>query len=397
MSPPSKPQPLLLFLHIPKTAGTSVMDFLVNRFPAGQFHHIGLEWADFPPKFLPPQLTGCLAGHVAYRNVMKYLPDDTRVFTVLRDPIERSFSAYSFYHNIPREELARYSPHLLPIQDLSMKEFIENHPVVARRVFGNSMTTHLAREYLQRHDWVPRPVDRYDCEIAKRNLSRCVVGLTEHLHDSLVMLSQEYGWVPPDRVSESNRSPKKSKSYDPEVLAWLQESTAHDIELYDYGRKLFQEQWKRHCEREPLTTAGLPLVEQYCLNFEKPIPGYGWHRREHLGGVSFCHSDSRAWLSCPPVAGSRLKVEIETISLLPPEHQSPLELRINGTPVQVTPVERELGRCYLGELDLQQPSTEPIRLDFHIPRAVRPCDVIPGSEDKRLLGLAFKEVRVRAA
>jgi hypothetical protein len=38
-----------------------------------------------------------------------------------------------------------------------------------------------------------------------------------------------------------------------------------------------------------------------------------------------------------------------------------------------------------------------LRLDFHAERPVRPCDVVPGNGDRRLLSVAVREVRLKAA
>src|SRR5262245_7337174 len=87
--PPAPPKNPLLFVHIPKTAGTSVNEFLDSRFPPGQVHAIAPEHAKDRARILPKTPKACYTGHVYYAT-RKLLPPDAKVFTVLRDPIERA-------------------------------------------------------------------------------------------------------------------------------------------------------------------------------------------------------------------------------------------------------------------------------------------------------------------
>jgi hypothetical protein len=390
LAPPGRP---LLFLHIPKTAGSSVNEFLVNRFAADEVHSLYPAFGTDVPALLPKEPRGCYAGHVYY-DITTYLPAGTTVFTVLRDPVERALSAYFFYKRVPREELLRGGPYIANIQDMDLAEFARRFPQSALATFGNFQTYYLSRDYASEPARKGRPVDRVDLGRAKDNLARCVVGLTDRLHDALALLCHEYGWPCPDRVAEANRTADRPRSLDRESQAWLEEHTAIDAELVRFARELFDQRWQEYARRGPRPARDF-RAREFRLKFDQPIPGYGWHPREHNPLGHFCFVEPDAWLECPRPKGRRVRLQVRTLSMLPPELESPFTLRVNGAEVSLTRRDIPAGQCFEAEVAPGDAAT--LRLDFHAHRPVRPCDVIASSADRRLLSLAVREVRLRAA
>jgi hypothetical protein len=119
----SKP---VLFLHIPKTAGTSFLTILGNVFGESRVRRlrgagemvqaqidrvVAEEIQDFD----------CLAGHFPIHQFSKYL-DLFRPFTILRDPVERVMSLFRFFRSAPRSERQRLE---LP-EGFGFKDLIES-------------------------------------------------------------------------------------------------------------------------------------------------------------------------------------------------------------------------------------------------------------------------------
>ena len=86
----------MIFLHIPKTAGTTLHDILDRHYPPESIYSIGAiaheSMAGF--KDLDEQdrnKSGCCAGIWAY-GLHEHLPGPAKYFTILRDPVARVIS-----------------------------------------------------------------------------------------------------------------------------------------------------------------------------------------------------------------------------------------------------------------------------------------------------------------
>jgi hypothetical protein len=114
------PPPLWLFVHVPKTAGSSLTTEIAEQLKPYRSLHIDHAQRDIPAAerfqavteaFLAERRGGVQAhfasGHVAWRQVATILREEpgTRLFTVLRDPAARLASDY-LYQRSPMHPLA---------------------------------------------------------------------------------------------------------------------------------------------------------------------------------------------------------------------------------------------------------------------------------------------------
>jgi hypothetical protein len=83
-----------LFVHIQKTAGTSIIDLARPRYGHSMTSH-GDCWG-YPPEYFDNTLF--VSGHLGY-DYAKHLMESRYSFTFLRDPIERVLSMYYFCRN----------------------------------------------------------------------------------------------------------------------------------------------------------------------------------------------------------------------------------------------------------------------------------------------------------
>ncbi|HUE88297.1 MAG TPA: hypothetical protein VMO26_19655 [Vicinamibacterales bacterium] len=98
---------VLLFLHIPKAAGTALVRVLDSLFdPAERLHLYGrrndsLDALDLPSLPLSRRRhLRFVAGHFLY-GIHEWLPAPCQYITVLRDPVERIRSLYDHFLNYP--------------------------------------------------------------------------------------------------------------------------------------------------------------------------------------------------------------------------------------------------------------------------------------------------------
>ncbi len=90
--------PRLAFIHIPKTAGTSVRDFFAKIYGDAVFPGMTtLDYACYSDEQLAEYRF--FSGHAYHRDFTR-LPPDTKLFTIFRNPVQRAISLYRYYAGI---------------------------------------------------------------------------------------------------------------------------------------------------------------------------------------------------------------------------------------------------------------------------------------------------------
>ena len=83
-------------------------------------------------------------------------------------------------------------------------------------------------------------VDRQTLEIAKKNLEKSfsVVGISERFEESLVLIARTFGWEVP--FYENRKVSKSRPKIDPIEIELIKKHNQFDLELYEYGKALFE-------------------------------------------------------------------------------------------------------------------------------------------------------------
>ena len=221
---------LIVFLHIPKTAGTSLSHLLRQKFKADSITQIYKPSDCVRP--LADHAAGindsikCISGHIDY-GIHEYLSRSCAYLSMVRDPVSRILSHYNF----TKSKDAKTHPLGEAI------EFAQNHTVV---------------EYLERFPAISfeqirvlsgvKSFDRDALNLAKENVSseKIVVGLTEDYFHSSEMLFHDFGLgyprFPLKRKNTTASSHKNNQDTLPDksTLAAIEEICALDIELYQH-------------------------------------------------------------------------------------------------------------------------------------------------------------------
>jgi len=238
----------LLFLHIPKTAGSTMYKVLGRQYSRAETLRLdSSQIAQF--KTLPATQRGryrLIKGHL-YFGFHRYIPGASTYFTFLRRPVERVLSFYYYARSTPDHYL--YSQ--------LVNERLDLRTVLARELtpeIRNGQTRQLAGD-----EWEDpqRVVTRAALERAKANLTHFrVVGLLEEFDASLLLLRRAFGWHLPFYIKENVTKEKTDETFlDPETRGLIEEANRLDLELYDYARGLFEEQRR---------AAGDSFAEELC-------------------------------------------------------------------------------------------------------------------------------------
>jgi hypothetical protein len=231
---------LLVFLHLPKTGGSTVVRILEREY--GRDAVLGLyDAVDLAGGLTEDDLAGArvIVGHFPF-GVVARLPRPATYMTFLRDPVERVVSHYRFARRHPDH----YLHELASTQGLAdyVRACGEAEP-------NNDQTRLLAGDGSSSGDGGSSP------ELlarAKLNLERhAAVGLTEAFDASLVVMRRIFGWrrplYAPVNVSRPDRA--GTGPLPAVVREAIDAHNALDRELYGHAQQLFAEQVARHGAR----------------------------------------------------------------------------------------------------------------------------------------------------
>jgi hypothetical protein len=227
----------LIFLHIPKTGGTTFRRILKQNYSRRKtLTFTGSDYSAAIDRFAQASERTraryrLVQGHL-YFGLHRFIPGECTYVTWLRDPIARVLSFYS--HARTRSD--HYLHRQLMEERLDLKDLIQQRATPELFDLQTRMIAGVPNDPDQ-------PVDLRALETAKENLSAdtMLFGLTEEFDASLVMLGQTLGWVVPRYVRTNvGRERVDPASVDPETLGLIRESNSLDFELYKFARTIFE-------------------------------------------------------------------------------------------------------------------------------------------------------------
>jgi hypothetical protein len=250
----------VIFLHIPKTAGTTL-----NRIIEWQYNPLAIFTMDpYRIRATPERLQKLserrrrslrmVRGHLYY-GIHEFLPQGATYFTMLREPVARFFSSYYFIQRRPLHPMHRK----VTTERIGVEDFIRLTP---RR---QNLQCSLIAGIKNGETYDERILDR-----AKENLlkSFSVVGISERFEESLLLMAKTFDWEIP--FYENRKVSKTRPQIDPRAVEMIRDHNRLDLELYDFGKSLFEEglQKKEAAVREGLAALRtLPKpgsVEGFC-------------------------------------------------------------------------------------------------------------------------------------
>lgn len=244
----------LIFLHIPKAAGTTL-----NRILEWQYSPLEIFTMDpyriraTPERFkrLPEgrrRRLRLVRGHMFY-GIHEFLPQGATYITMLRDPVARMLSSYYFVLRRPLNPLHRkVTRERLGIEDC-LRLFPQRHNLQCRLIAGVK-DTGIAGERL--------------LDMAKEHLikSFSVVGISERFEESLMLMAKTFDWEIP--FYRNCKVSKTRPQIGPGTVEMIRDHNRLDVELYEFANGLFEQSLQK---KEAAVRDGLAALHAL------PIPG----------------------------------------------------------------------------------------------------------------------------
>jgi Galactose-3-O-sulfotransferase len=239
--------PTVIFLHIGKTAGTTMRRVLRRQFPASQtllIRNRAIKERDPDAQGLRREQTlrffaempeseraraRLILAHTVF-GLHESVPGPSTYITMLRDPVSLTMSQFHYVVRNPNHPLHAEAT----AEGATLESYVTGGSALEAdnsqvRAISGDLDTPFGRCTLEM-------LDR-----AKRNVEErfSFVGLTERFDESLVLLRRTFGWKPPYYVA-ANVTPSSRKAPVPqETRAIIEEMNALDRQLYDWAADRF--------------------------------------------------------------------------------------------------------------------------------------------------------------
>jgi hypothetical protein len=231
--------PLVIYVHIPRTAGTTLGGVIRRQYPRDGFvevYSLAVDHATWLQSLSAVQRDRIelLKGHLPF-GLHAIFGRPAAHFTLLREPVDRVVSLYRYAWQNPdhylHEEIVRKS--------LTLREVLSRELSLE---FDNGQTRQLAG--------VTPAVGFGRCtavmlEEAKRNLQNhfTVVGITERFDETLLLLKEAFGWRNLFYIKENIAHGLQARYVPSEdTLRRVRDQNSLDGELYDWVREALERQ-----------------------------------------------------------------------------------------------------------------------------------------------------------
>lgn len=226
----------IIFLHIPKTAGSTLITTLKKRFNLNNslFGTEDIPDIEMIVKRLSPEQRKDLkfiTGHLEF-GIHDLLPRPATYFSFLRNPVDRVISEYYFVLESPDHHLYKK----VIDEKISLQEFVEQ-----KLTLGNGQTRMIIGLRNPEVNCCKNSFTQ-----AKSNIENffSVIGLTERFDESLILLQKQYGWnqLSYARWVHKSKSRPKVEDLSEKTFETIINANYYDLKLYEFGKALFDQQ-----------------------------------------------------------------------------------------------------------------------------------------------------------
>lgn len=224
---------VLIFSHIPRTAGTTLRTIINQQHPCAVIHTLRDE-TDSIALFrkLPEDNRAkirVLQGHKPF-GIHECLQVSADYITMLREPVDRVISFYYWILRWPSNDLYE------KVRSMSLGDFADSglpQAVNQQTEFVSGLRNNSTAEAL---------------EVAKRNLALhfTAFGIAEHFDESLFLFKRLLGWQNIYYASQhvAKNRPARREIPSP-AIKLIEKHNSFDMELYEFAKQRFEDVIKK--------------------------------------------------------------------------------------------------------------------------------------------------------
>lgn len=236
------PETTIVFLHLPKAAGSTLSGVLVRQYEPDEVHAISTPiWENLDRFRALPEARRhairLLLGHMPF-GLHEWLRPPVRYVTMIREPLGRVMSHLDYVREEPSHELFDRLP-----PGMTVGDYVRERMSLE---LDNGQVRLLAADPFVEFGSVTRD----HLEAAKRNLREHfeVVGVSERFDESLLVMREALGWRRRILYLERNVTTRPRRPLTAEDAEAVLAANRLDAELHAFARGLLAE---RTAGREP--------------------------------------------------------------------------------------------------------------------------------------------------
>jgi glycosyltransferase involved in cell wall biosynthesis len=346
----------LYFLHIQKTAGTTVAAYLKGLFRPEESMpgYFWDELMDLPAA--ERERYRLILGHYD-RSYLSLCETPPAIVTFLRDPVKRLRSYWAHVRRAPDHPMhavLNLDSFLAVLRSEEGKKWLYNgqaralgmdiYPdlIAMKNRYGDKRPPEYAFA-IRRHTQMARHTcsDSELIDRAQALLDQCLfVGIQEQLDEAMPILAAKLGAAPPSPMPLTNTAPPSDRvPLSDEETEMARQLTRLDDQVYAYARRLFESQKAQYNAaqhladtEQKLAAASVPLNHPLCVDLANPVWGRNWWPAERLAD-----GDHLRWTGPAPEAVLNLpirltrttRIRIRVFAVVPPHLPEHIRIRCN--------------------------------------------------------------------
>lgn len=231
----------LIFQHLHRTGGTTLFSIMRRYFDRDAVYRID-EFRNAEKYSVEHFLSlsqeerdkiKLLRGHLPF-GMHAYFSHPCDYITILRDPVDRVVSEYS---RLALWDDRAHIKNFEKLEGMSFHDFVNGNLAAVR----NYQTRVLSGNWVGQYEEAT-PLGEDALREAKNNLKKyCfVVGVTDKLDETIVVLAKAFGWRNPYYFERRNVA-KRTSDISPGDLEIIRDNNTLDSELYRFARELLEE------------------------------------------------------------------------------------------------------------------------------------------------------------